>query len=44
MKNENNFKVLIAAMGLDIGGAETHILELCKALHKKGVDLYVVSN
>ena len=41
---ENNYKVLIALMGLDIGGAETHVLELCKALRKRGLDLYVVSN
>ncbi len=41
---DTNFKVLIALMGLEIGGAETHVLELCKALKRKGVDLYVVSN
>ena len=40
----NNFKVLMALMGLEIGGAETHVLELCKALRKEGVDVYVASN
>jgi len=40
----NNFKVLMTLMGLEIGGAETHVLELCKALRKQGVDVYVASN
>ena len=31
-------------MGLEIGGAETHVLELCKALRKEGVEVYVASN
>jgi polysaccharide pyruvyl transferase CsaB len=31
-------------MGLNIGGAETHVLELCKALKRRGVDVYVASN
>jgi len=31
-------------MSLEIGGAETHILELCKALQKKGLQVYVASN
>ena len=43
-KELKNIKVLIALMGLDIGGAETHVVELCKALHDRGVDIYLVSN
>jgi len=39
-----NTKVLMALMGLEIGGAETHVLELCKALKQRGLDVYVVSN
>jgi len=37
-------KILIATMSLDMGGAETYILELCKALTKKGMKVYVASN
>ncbi len=37
-------KVLMALMGLEIGGAETHVLELCKALAKRDVQVIVVSN
>ncbi len=37
-------KVLMATMQLDIGGAETHIVELSKALKKRGVDVIVASN
>jgi polysaccharide pyruvyl transferase CsaB len=37
-------KVLMALMGMDIGGAETYVLELCKELKKHGLDVYVVSN
>ncbi len=33
----------MATMKLDIGGAETHIIELSKALKKAGVDVYVAS-
>lgn len=36
-------KVLMATMQLDIGGAETHIVELSKALKKAGVDVSVAS-
>ena len=39
-----DFKVLMTLMELNIGGAETHVLELCKALKKRGVDVYVASN
>ncbi len=37
-------RVLMATMQLDIGGAETHIVELSKALKKRGVDVIVASN
>jgi len=44
MESFENTKVLMALMGLEIGGAETHVLELCKALKQRGLDVYVVSN
>ena len=37
-------KILMATMGLDIGGAETHIVELAKELKHQGHDIIVVSN
>ena len=37
-------KILMATMSLDIGGAETYIVELCRALTEKGHDVTVVSN
>lgn len=37
-------KILMATMGLDIGGAETHIVELSKELRHQGHDVVVVSN
>ena len=37
-------KVLIATMGLGIGGAETHIIELALELHRRGIDVSVASN
>lgn len=37
-------KVLMATMQLDIGGAETHIVELSKALARRGLEVYVASN
>ncbi len=42
MKTE--FKVLMAAMDMKIGGAQTRVLELCKGLQKLGVTVYVASN
>ncbi len=36
-------KVLMATMQLDIGGAETHIVELSKALARRGIEVYVAS-
>ena len=37
-------KVLMVLMGLEIGGAETHVVELSKELRRKGWDVAVVSN
>lgn len=37
-------KILMALMGLEIGGAETHVVELSKALKRKGYDIVVASN
>ncbi len=37
-------RVLMATMKLDIGGAETHIVELSKALAKRGIEIIVASN
>jgi len=37
-------KILMATMGLDIGGAETHIVELSKELRSRGHQVVVVSN
>lgn len=37
-------KILIAAMGLDIGGAETHIVELTRELLRRGNEVIVASN
>ena len=37
-------KILMTLMGMEIGGAETHVLELSKSLKRMGVDVHVVSN
>ena len=39
-----NQKILMITMGLDIGGAETHIVELSKELKRRGYDIIVASN
>ena len=36
-------KILMITMGLDIGGAETHIVELSKELKRRGYDILVAS-
>ena len=36
-------KVLMVAMGMDIGGAETHIVELCRAFVKRELEIFVAS-
>ncbi len=38
------YKILMALMGLEIGGAETHVVELSKELKKQGYDIVVASN
>lgn len=37
-------RVLMTTMQLDIGGAETHIVELSKALSRRGIEVTVASN
>lgn len=37
-------KILMTLMGLNIGGAETHVVELAKELHKQGHTVLVASN
>jgi polysaccharide pyruvyl transferase CsaB len=37
-------RVLMTLMGMEIGGAETHVLELSKTLSRMGLDVHVVSN
>ena len=37
-------KILLATMSMDIGGAETHILELALELLKRGHEVHLVSN
>ena len=37
-------KILMVLMGLEIGGAETHVVELSKELHREGYEIAVVSN
>ena len=37
-------KILMVTMGLDIGGAETHIVELSKELRRRGCDVLIASN
>lgn len=38
------YKILMVLMGLEIGGAETHVVELSKELKKQGYDIIVASN
>ena len=40
----NKPRVLMALMGLQIGGAETHVVELSKELSKQGYEIIVASN
>lgn len=37
-------KILMALMGLEIGGAETHVVELSRALKHRGYEIIIVSN
>jgi glycosyltransferase involved in cell wall biosynthesis len=36
-------KILMATMSMDIGGAETHLLELCKELKRRGHEVFLLS-
>jgi len=40
----NRKNILMATMGMNIGGAETHIVELCKELVRRGHKITVASN
>ena len=42
-KAGGSMKVLMVAMGMDIGGAETHIVELCRAFVSRGIEVFVAS-
>ena len=37
-------KILMVLMGMEIGGAETHVLELSADLKNKGYEVLVASN
>ncbi len=41
---KRNYTILMTLMGLEIGGAETHVVELSKALAKMGHRVIVASN
>lgn len=41
---DNKYSILMALMGLEIGGAETHVVELSRELHKQGYRVVVASN
>ena len=41
---QKKYTVLMALMGLEIGGAETHVVELSKQLNKDGYRIVVASN
>ena len=43
-KRERKLKILYATMQMDIGGVETHVLELSKEMKRRGHDITVVSN
>lgn len=38
------YRILMTLMGLEIGGAETHVVELVKELNKQGFEIIVASN
>ena len=39
-----HYTILMTLMGLEIGGAETHVVELAKELHKEGYRVLIASN
>ncbi len=41
---QKNRRILMALMGLEIGGAETHVVELAKYLSQNGYTVYAVSS
>lgn len=41
---KRNAKILMALMKLDIGGAETHVVELSKELVRRGYEVVIASN
>lgn len=41
---KKKIRILLALMGLEIGGAETHVVELARYLSENGFIVYVVSN
>ena len=41
---KDNLNILLALMQLDIGGAETHVVELAKELKRRGLNPIVTSN
>ncbi|SHH48596.1 glycosyltransferase [Tepidibacter thalassicus] len=41
---KNSYNILLTLMGLEIGGAETHVIELAKGLNKRGFNVCVASN
>lgn len=41
---DNNLNILMATMGMEIGGAETHVLELACELQRRGFHVVVASN
>lgn len=41
---KKNRRILMALMGLEIGGAETHVVELAKYLSQNGYTVYAVSS
>lgn len=41
---QNTYNILLTTMSLDIGGAETHIVELAKGLKKEGFHVVVASS
>lgn len=43
MEDIRNKKILMALMSFNIGGAETHVLELAAELKKKGFDVVLIS-
>lgn len=40
---DTSYNILLTVMGMDIGGAETHVLELAKALKSRGFGVFVAS-